>query len=204
MNVFLPTHGRWLRRRKNDGALNRVPPVFYSKVWVVLSQCEGISIGSEWLGTGVTKEKTAEEFSFGLEFEVLLDVVRDPAERQLVIDLLVVIYWMGVEGVGSFSGGSIDVLGVLRDAVESHWKVWVSHALPVSGLVEEIGKGFDVNEGFARRLFYDLPKSGGEGSNAWLAGAAGRGVFGMVEGGVGVDWEEVLCERVPDVRAGGV
>jgi hypothetical protein len=24
MNMFLPSYGRWLRRRKNDGALNRV------------------------------------------------------------------------------------------------------------------------------------------------------------------------------------
>jgi hypothetical protein len=62
-NMFLPSHGRWLRRRKNDGALNRVPPIFYPKVWTVLSQCEGISIANEWLGTGVTKEKTAEEFN---------------------------------------------------------------------------------------------------------------------------------------------
>ena len=29
-------HGHWQRRRRLDGALNRVPPDFYSDVWHIL------------------------------------------------------------------------------------------------------------------------------------------------------------------------
>lgn len=31
-------HGQWLRRRRLDGALNRVPIGFYSKVWNLLEK----------------------------------------------------------------------------------------------------------------------------------------------------------------------
>lgn len=31
-------HGQWLRRRRLDGALNRVPTAFYSKVWCILEK----------------------------------------------------------------------------------------------------------------------------------------------------------------------
>ena len=58
--------GHWIRRRRLDGALNRVPPDFYPKVWHILervserslgnavfnpvsSQCSGISIGMQSL-----------------------------------------------------------------------------------------------------------------------------------------------------------
>lgn len=31
-------HGQWLRRRRLDGALNRVPSAFYTKVWGILER----------------------------------------------------------------------------------------------------------------------------------------------------------------------
>lgn len=31
-------HGHWQRRRRLDGALNRVPPDFYSDVWHILER----------------------------------------------------------------------------------------------------------------------------------------------------------------------
>ena len=31
-------HGHWLRRRRLDGALNRVPPEFYSNLWHTLEK----------------------------------------------------------------------------------------------------------------------------------------------------------------------
>lgn len=34
--------GQWLRRRRLDGALNRVPRDFYSRVWTVLEKVEFI------------------------------------------------------------------------------------------------------------------------------------------------------------------
>ena len=34
-------HGHWQRRRRLDGALNRVPPDFYSDVWHILERVSG-------------------------------------------------------------------------------------------------------------------------------------------------------------------
>lgn len=34
-------HGQWLRRRRLDGALNRVPVGFYQKVWRILQKVRG-------------------------------------------------------------------------------------------------------------------------------------------------------------------
>lgn len=36
-------HGQWLRRRRLDGALNRVPVGFYQKVWKILQKVGKIS-----------------------------------------------------------------------------------------------------------------------------------------------------------------
>lgn len=30
--------GQWLRRRRLDGALNRVPREFYKRVWIILEK----------------------------------------------------------------------------------------------------------------------------------------------------------------------
>lgn len=51
--------GQWLRRRRIDGALNRVPPDFYSKIWHVLRKCEGLSIEGHVLHQNLTKEVCA-------------------------------------------------------------------------------------------------------------------------------------------------
>jgi hypothetical protein len=65
-SMILPSQGRWLRRRKIDGALNRVPPNFYPKVWKLLSKCEGLKVGKAFLPRDPTiYEKTPEELNFG-------------------------------------------------------------------------------------------------------------------------------------------
>lgn len=46
----------WSRRRKIDGALNRVPPGFYKRVYVTLTHMQGLSIGSLILSHNLTKE----------------------------------------------------------------------------------------------------------------------------------------------------
>lgn len=64
--MMLPSNGRWLRRRKTDGALNRVPSDFYPKVWQLLSKTDGIMIGKAFLPRDPTiYEKTPEELNFG-------------------------------------------------------------------------------------------------------------------------------------------
>ena len=37
--------GHWIRRRRLDGALNRVPPDFYPKVWHILERVGKVGVG---------------------------------------------------------------------------------------------------------------------------------------------------------------
>ncbi|EGF82837.1 hypothetical protein BATDEDRAFT_247, partial [Batrachochytrium dendrobatidis JAM81] len=86
------TFGKWLRRRKNDGALNRVPKDFYPKVWRLLNKTNGLAIGKSLLPRDpVVGEMTPEELNFALRVEALYDHIRDPAERQIAVELIVVI-----------------------------------------------------------------------------------------------------------------
>jgi hypothetical protein len=63
---YMLGHGKWLRKRNNDGALNRVPSDFYPKVWRLLSLTQGIRIGKAFLPRDPTiNEKTPEELNFG-------------------------------------------------------------------------------------------------------------------------------------------
>jgi hypothetical protein len=67
LTSILPSNGWWLRRRRNDGALNRVPPGFYPKVWRLLSKTSGIKVGSFVLKSHPTiSESTPEELNFGI------------------------------------------------------------------------------------------------------------------------------------------
>ncbi|XP_056586686.1 phosphorylase b kinase regulatory subunit alpha, skeletal muscle isoform isoform X3 [Triplophysa dalaica] len=49
-------HGQWLRRRRLDGALNKVPVGFYQNVWKVLQKCHGLSIEGCVLPSSTTRE----------------------------------------------------------------------------------------------------------------------------------------------------
>jgi hypothetical protein len=67
LTTILPSNGWWLRRRRNDGALNRVPPGFYPKVWRLLSKTSGIRVGNAALLSHPTiSESTPEELNFGI------------------------------------------------------------------------------------------------------------------------------------------
>ena len=47
--------GTWLRKRRLDGALNRVPKGFYPKVWMILENCRGIQIRGRSLDPFLTQ-----------------------------------------------------------------------------------------------------------------------------------------------------
>jgi len=46
----------FFRRRRLDGALNRVPMGFYAKIWKILESCQAIVIQGKVLGTQLTQE----------------------------------------------------------------------------------------------------------------------------------------------------
>ena len=48
--------GSWIRRRRLDGALNRVPLGFYARIWKVLEKCHALSMQGKLLEFGLTQE----------------------------------------------------------------------------------------------------------------------------------------------------
>ncbi|XP_052865199.1 probable phosphorylase b kinase regulatory subunit alpha isoform X1 [Anopheles cruzii] len=83
--------GQWLRRRRLDGALNRVPRDFYPRVWTVLERCHGLAIEGRVLPQSLTQEMTPNELKFALEVETALNTIPQPEYRQLVVEALMVL-----------------------------------------------------------------------------------------------------------------
>ncbi|XP_037921796.1 probable phosphorylase b kinase regulatory subunit alpha isoform X2 [Hermetia illucens] len=83
--------GQWIRRRRLDGALNRVPRDFYSRVWTVLERCQGLAIEGRVLPQSLTQEMTPGELKFALEVETALNTIPQPEYRQLVVEALMVL-----------------------------------------------------------------------------------------------------------------
>ncbi|ODN06538.1 putative phosphorylase b kinase regulatory subunit alpha [Orchesella cincta] len=83
--------GQWLRRRRLDGALNRVPRGFYPRVWAILERCQGLAINGKVLSTNLTQEMTSGELKFALRVEAVLNTISQPEYRQLVVEALMVL-----------------------------------------------------------------------------------------------------------------
>ncbi|XP_054829162.1 phosphorylase b kinase regulatory subunit alpha, liver isoform isoform X4 [Eublepharis macularius] len=83
--------GQWLRRRRLDGAINRVPVGFYPKVWKILQKCHGLSIDGYVLPSSTTREMTACEIKFAVHVESVLNHVPQPEYRQLLVEAILVL-----------------------------------------------------------------------------------------------------------------
>ncbi|KAF9199593.1 hypothetical protein BGZ49_010269 [Haplosporangium sp. Z 27] len=186
--AFVPnSSGRWLRRRKNDGSLNRVPNKFYPRVWNILSRAAGFRIGSHFLPRDpIISEKTAEEFNFALAVENFLGLIQDTAERQIAVETLMVIAKIEDRNPGmEVQPEVIDLPLIMREAMEKFWTKWVVNgpggrgqqtgaagaAAPVATATNLVDMKFQHHEELARRMFYDLPQEGKEGTFAYLARA---------------------------------
>jgi hypothetical protein len=55
-SLITSAKGLWLRRRRLDGALNRVPMGFYAKIWKILENCQALVIQGKVLGNQLTQE----------------------------------------------------------------------------------------------------------------------------------------------------
>ena len=86
--------GGWRRWRQREGALNRVPPDFYPRVWNLLRHCRGLIIGDKLeirnrLDSAlILSETTAGEKNFALWVEHLLNKMDASKYRQLTIEAL--------------------------------------------------------------------------------------------------------------------
>uniref|UniRef100_A0A673JTA7 Phosphorylase b kinase regulatory subunit n=1 Tax=Sinocyclocheilus rhinocerous TaxID=307959 RepID=A0A673JTA7_9TELE len=96
--------GQWLRRRRLDGALNRVPVGFYQKVWKILQKCHGLSIEGFVLPSSTTREMTPGEIKFAVHVERVLNRVPQPEYRQLLVEGILVLTMLAdvdIQSIGS-------------------------------------------------------------------------------------------------------
>ncbi|KAI8393300.1 glycosyl hydrolases family 15-domain-containing protein [Radiomyces spectabilis] len=175
-DVFLSAHGRWLRRRKNDGALNRAPTQFFPRTWSVLNKCHGLKIHEHVLPRDPTVyERTPGEFNFALAVEGFLGWFTDPAERQIAVELLNVIYKIEEQNPDvQMVEGMVDIPAIMTQAQHlfwDHWKETNKARLEGSKLFEH-GSDYEQHKDLIRKLFYDLPLDGKESTGVYLAQSA--------------------------------
>ncbi|XP_030028189.2 probable phosphorylase b kinase regulatory subunit alpha isoform X3 [Manduca sexta] len=108
--------GQWLRRRRLDGALNRVPRDFYPRVWGVLEKCQGLVIQGKLLQPNLTQEMTSGELKFALAVETVLNSIPQPEYRQLVVEALMVLTLVVEYKAVSHLGGTIGVEQLVHKA----------------------------------------------------------------------------------------
>ncbi|XP_037270007.1 putative phosphorylase b kinase regulatory subunit alpha [Rhipicephalus microplus] len=108
--------GQWIRRRRLDGALNRVPMGFYPRAWKLLERCVGLSIEGKVLSQHLTREMTQGELKFALEFEHVLNCIPQPEYRQLMVEAIMVLTLLAEHNVVTFINKVISVDGLVQHA----------------------------------------------------------------------------------------
>ncbi|KAJ1521683.1 hypothetical protein ONE63_003326 [Megalurothrips usitatus] len=115
-DVSSDRQGQWLRRRRLDGALNRVPTDFYRRVWHVLERCQGLAIEGRVLPQNLTQEMTSGELKFALAVETVLNSIPQPEYRQLIVEALMVLTLVSEYNVANTLGGVIAVEHLVHKA----------------------------------------------------------------------------------------
>jgi hypothetical protein len=191
--------GAFMRKRKNNGSLQRVPKEFYAKIWHVLDRCQGLCVLTKTVPRNPTvADKTPGEYNFAMQIEDLLDGFKDPAERQISVELLMLIYDLLLAQRERLSIMEVPLGDIIRDAVERFWGKrsvpYVSQSdLKDDGAVDTTFRGrvvlddvpehrkksrtsrnsspearFERYEQVARKLFYNLPVEGPGGTLEFL------------------------------------
>ncbi|KAL8604076.1 hypothetical protein ACOMHN_024901 [Nucella lapillus] len=158
--------GQWLRRRRLDGALNRVPVGFYPRIWRVLRRCPGLIIDDTTLHSSLTAEMTEGEFKFALEVEIALNQLPEPEYRQLMVEAMM----------------------ILATMVENdNCKIQIDRLIPVQEIVTEANRIFIADQKIpeeeidrclgARNIclqMYDSAPSGRHGTMTYMCRALAR------------------------------
>lgn len=166
--------GQWLRRRRLDGALNRVPKGFYPKVWSLLERCHGVSINGRVLMNQLTREMTSGELKFALQVEQVLTSVPQPEYRQLMVEGLMVLTIMVEQNIVKQLGHVIEVEQIVRNAHEifldeqrknrgNSMRCCASRQLDSSSAPTQCGGAADICQ-----YFYDSAPSGTYGTMTYL------------------------------------
>uniref|UniRef100_A0AAR2M551 Phosphorylase b kinase regulatory subunit n=1 Tax=Pygocentrus nattereri TaxID=42514 RepID=A0AAR2M551_PYGNA len=155
--------GQWLRRRRLDGAINRVPMGFYQKVWKILQKCHGMSIAGYVLPSSTTQEMTEGEIKFAVHVESVLNHVPQPEYRQLLVEAVMVLTLVAEMEISSI-GGIIQIDRIVHMA---------------NDLFLQDQKSSGANEFFLEKdpatgicnFFYDSAPSGSYGTMTYLSKA---------------------------------
>ncbi|KAF7697172.1 phosphorylase b kinase regulatory subunit alpha, skeletal muscle isoform [Silurus meridionalis] len=157
------TQGQWLRRRRLDGALNRVPIGFYQKVWKILQKCHGLSIEGCVLSSSITKEMTPGEIKFAVRVESVLNRVSQPEYRQLLVEAILVLTMLAEVDINSI-GDIIHVEKIVHMASDMFYKDQKDLGADDTLLERDQSNGIC-------RLLYDSSPSGRFGSMTYLSKA---------------------------------
>uniref|UniRef100_UPI0037E8900A phosphorylase b kinase regulatory subunit alpha, liver isoform isoform X2 n=1 Tax=Semicossyphus pulcher TaxID=241346 RepID=UPI0037E8900A len=156
--------GQWLRRRRLDGAINRVPMGFYQKVWKILQKCHGLSIDGYVLPSSTTREMTEGEIKFAVQVETVLNHVPQPEYRQLLVETVMVLGLVADVDVESI-GGIIYVDRILHLANDMFLNDQKSLSASDYFLEKDQATGIC-------NFFYDSAPSGSYGTMTYLSKAA--------------------------------
>ncbi|MGH0134275.1 UNVERIFIED_CONTAM: hypothetical protein FKN15_052408 [Acipenser sinensis] len=155
--------GQWLRRRRLDGAINRVPMGFYQKVWKILQKCHGLSIDGYVLPSSTTREMTVGEIKFAVHVESVLNHVPQPEYRQLLVEAILVLTLVADMEVQSI-GGIIHIDRIIHIANDLFRQDQKAHGASEYFLEQDPATGIC-------NLFYDSAPSGGFGTMTYLSKA---------------------------------
>lgn len=155
--------GQWLRRRRLDGALNRVPIGFYQKVWKILQKCHGLSIEGFVLPSSTTREMTPGEIKFAVHVERVLNRVPQPEYRQLLVEGILVLTMLADVDIQSI-GSIIHIEKVVHIANDMFYKDQKDLGAEDSILEKDHSTGIC-------RLLYDTAPSGRFGTMTYLTKA---------------------------------
>ncbi|XP_014646626.1 PREDICTED: phosphorylase b kinase regulatory subunit alpha, liver isoform isoform X3 [Ceratotherium simum simum] len=154
--------GQWLRRRRLDGAINRVPVGFYQKVWKILQKCHGLSIDGYVLPSSTTQEMTPQEIKFAVHVESVLNRVPQPEYRQLLVEAIMVLTLLSDTEMNSI-GGIIHVDQIVQVANQ----LFLQDQMSI-GAMDTLEK--DQATGICH-FFYDSAPSGAYGTMTYLTKA---------------------------------
>lgn len=156
-------HGQWLRRRRLDGALNRVPVGFYQKVWKILQKCHGLSIEGFVLPSSTTREMTPGEIKFAVHVETVLNRVPQPEYRQLLVEAILVLTMLADIDIPSI-GSIIHVEKIVHIANDMFYQDQKDLGAEENILERDHSTGIC-------KLLYDSAPSGRYGSMTYLTKA---------------------------------
>ncbi|CAL8326418.1 unnamed protein product [Lota lota] len=156
-------NGQWLRRRRLDGALNRVPVGFYKKVWKILQKCHGLSIEGFVLPSSTTREMTPGEIKFSVHVEAVLNRVPQPEYRQLLVEAILVLTMLADVDIQSI-GSIVHVERIVHIANDMFYKDQKDLGAGEQLLERDPGTG-------VCRLLYDSAPSGRFGTMTYLTKA---------------------------------